>query len=69
MQDWVETETGPGRYDNSSENFRDLIRYDQDCASKISAIQKLIDEAFESSVSDKGLGDTWAAAKEWPQIR
>jgi len=67
MKDWVETQTSSGRYDNASEYVRDLIRHDQDRASKIAAMQKLVDEAFESGGSDKSLGDIWAAAKEQAQ--
>ena len=52
-----------GDYDNASEYVRDLIRHDQDRASKISAMQKLVDEAFEGGASDKSLDDIWAAAK------
>ena len=63
MKDWVETQTNSGRYDNASEYVRDLIRHDQDRASKISAMQKLVDEAFEGGASDKSLDDIWAAAK------
>ena len=63
MKDWVETQTSSGRYDNASEYVRALIRHDQDRASKISAMQKLVDEAFEGGASDKSLDDIWAAAK------
>ncbi len=67
MKDWVEAQTNSGRYDNASEYVRDLIRHDQDRASKIAAMQKLVDEAFESGVSDKSLDDIWPAAKEQAQ--
>ena len=63
MKDWVDTQTSSGRYDNASEYVRDLIRHDQDRASKISTMQKLVDEAFESGAGDKSLDDIWAAAK------
>ena len=63
MKDWVETQTSSGRYDNASEYVRDLIRHDQDRATKISAIQKLVDEAFEGGQSSKSLDDIWAVAK------
>ena len=67
MKDWVDTQTSSGRYDNASEYVRDLIRHDQDRESKISAMQRLVDEAFESGVCDKSLDDIWAAAKEQTQ--
>jgi len=67
MKDWVESQTSSGRYDNASEYVRDLIRHDQDRASKIAAMQKLVDDAFEGGSSDKGLDEIWAAAKEQAQ--
>ena len=39
----------------------------QDRVSKISAMQKLVDEAFESGVSNKSLDNIWAAAKRRAQ--
>ena len=69
MKDWVETQTSSGRYDNASEYVRDLIRHDQDRASKISTMQKLVDEAFESGVSDKSLDDIWTAAQRRAQAK
>ena len=69
MKDWIEPQTSSGRYDNASEYVHDLIRHDQDRASKISVMQKLVDEAFESGVSDKSLDDIWAVAKEQAQNR
>ncbi len=67
MKDWVEVQTSSGRYGNASEYVRDLIRRDQDRASKIAAMQKLVDEAFESGVNERSLNDIWAAAKERAQ--
>lgn len=63
MKDWVETQAGSGRYDNVSEYVRDLIRHDQDRASKTADMQKLVDEAFAGGASDRSLDDIWAAAK------
>ena len=51
FKDWVEAQTSSGRYDNANEYVRDLIRYNEDRTSKISAMQKLVDEAFEGGVS------------------
>ena len=67
MKDWVETQTNSGRYDNANGYVRDLIRHDQGRASKISAMQKLVDEALESGISDKSLDEIWAAAKQQAQ--
>lgn len=57
MRDWVEKQTKTGRYDNASEYVRDLIRHDQDRASKVAAMQKLVDEAMVSGDSDKSLSE------------
>ena len=62
MKDWIETQTNTGRYDNASEYGRELILHDQDRASKIETMQKLVDEAFESGVSNKNLEDIWTEA-------
>jgi len=62
-KDWVETQTNSGRYDNASEYVRDLIRHDQDCTSKIATMQKLVEDVFESGVSDKRLDDIWVEAQ------
>jgi len=67
MKDWVETQTSSGRYDNASEYVRDLIRHDQDRASKIAAMQRLVDEAVEGGESNKSIDDIWAAAKTQAQ--
>ena len=57
MRDWVEEQTKSGRYDNASEYMRDLIRHDQDRASKVAAMQKLVDEAMTGGDSDKSLSE------------
>lgn len=55
MKDWVEGRTGTGRYSNSSDYVRDLIRRDQEREAKIKAMQKLIDEAIEGGESERSL--------------
>lgn len=57
MKDWVETRAETGRYSNSSDYVRDLIRRDQERIEKIAAMQKLIDEAIESGESDRSMED------------
>lgn len=64
MRDWVEQQTKTGRYDNASEYVRDLIRHDQDRASKIAWMQKLVDEAIASEDSDKSLSEIRAIARQ-----
>lgn len=51
MKDWVEAQTETGKYSNSSDYVRDLIRKDQERADKIKAMQKLVDEGLSSGVA------------------
>lgn len=48
MKDWVEAQSETGKYSNSSDYVRDLIRKDQERADKIKAMQKLLDEGLAS---------------------
>jgi len=56
MKVWVETQTKDGRYSNASDYVRDLIRRDQDRASKVADMQRLITEGLESGYSRRGAG-------------
>lgn len=53
MKEWVEDQTETGRYGNASDYIRDLIRRDQERQAKIAHMQKLVDEAIDSGVSEK----------------
>lgn len=64
MKAWVESQAETGRYSNASDYVRDLIRRDQERASKIAEMQKLIDEGFESGISDRSMDDIKNAARE-----
>lgn len=48
LKAWVEAQAASGRYANASDYVRDLIRRDQERASKIDALQQLITEGIES---------------------
>lgn len=52
QDEWIKAQIGAGSYTNDSEYIRDLIRKDQERHTKIAAMQKLIDEAEESGVSE-----------------
>jgi antitoxin ParD1/3/4 len=52
MKAWVEAQAETGRYANASDYVRDLIRRDQERASKIAAMQKLIDEGLASGEAE-----------------
>ncbi|WGM45302.1 Antitoxin ParD4 [Brevundimonas sp. NIBR10] len=53
MKAWVEAQSADGRYSNSSDYVRDLIRREQIRAEKIANMQRLVDEGRASGVSDQ----------------
>ena len=53
MKAWVEEQAATGRYANSSDVVRDLIRREQIKAEKIANMQRLIDEGRASGVCDQ----------------
>jgi antitoxin ParD1/3/4 len=57
MKNWVEAQTKTGRYSNSSDYVRDLIRRDQERAAKIAVMQKHVTEGLESGVSEQSMKD------------
>ena len=63
MKDWVEGRAETGRYSNASDYVRDLIRRDQERADKITALQRLVDDAEASGVSTRSMDDILAAAR------
>ena len=48
MKEWVEDQARTGRYSNSSDYVRDLIRQDQDRQQAIAELQQAIDEGLAS---------------------
>ena len=48
MKDWVEAQTADGKYANSSDYVRDLIRRDAEKRAKIAAMQDKLDEGEAS---------------------
>lgn len=63
VKEWVEGQSQTGRYSNSSDYVRDLIRRDQERINKISAMQGVVTEALESSLSPHGVQDLLAIAR------
>lgn len=61
MKDWVEAQTEGGKYSNSSDYVRDLIRKDQERATKISALQLLLDEGLASGPAEDFEPETFLA--------
>ncbi|MFU8839081.1 MAG: type II toxin-antitoxin system ParD family antitoxin [Thiohalomonadaceae bacterium] len=48
MKSWVEEQTQSGKYSNTSDYIRDLIRHDQMRAEKIARMQAMLDEGLAS---------------------
>lgn len=65
MKDWVEEQSREGRFANSSDYVRELIRRDQQRTDKIIAMQHLVDEARSSGVSSKTAKDIVADGKAY----
>lgn len=62
MKAWVEEQAKSGRYANTSDVVRDLIRREQVKAGKIAHMQRLIDEGRASGISDMTMADIRAEA-------
>ena len=63
MKAWVEDQTRDGRYANSSDVIRDLIRREQIKAEKIAHWNALIAEAYASGISDLSFDEIIAEAR------
>jgi len=63
MKAWVEAQTGDGKYANSSDYVRDLIRREQIKAEKIAHWNALIAEAEASGISDQSVEEIFESAR------
>ena len=63
MKTWVEEQTGDGKYANSSDYVRDLIRREQIKAEKIAHWNVLIAEAYASGISEHSFEEIIAEAR------
>ncbi|MFN3312234.1 MAG: type II toxin-antitoxin system ParD family antitoxin [Hyphomonas sp.] len=67
MKAWVEAQSADGKYANSSDLIRDLIRREQIKQEKIAALNEKIEEGFDSGFSGKSIEqvmeDAWKAAQ------
>jgi antitoxin ParD1/3/4 len=63
MKRWVEEQAEGGRYSNTSDVVRDLIRREQIKAEKIANMQRLVDEARASGISDRTMEEIMADAR------
>ena len=54
MKEWVEEQVKTGRYGNSSDYVRDLVRRDQERTEAREKLQQLVDEARASGIVEIG---------------
>ena len=64
MKQWVEAQSDDGRYSNSSDYVRDLIRRDQVRREKIAAMDRMIEEGLASGISERTFDEIVADARE-----
>lgn len=53
MKAWVESQAKGGRYGNTSDYIRDLIRRDQERQEAVADMQRLINEGIDSGISSR----------------
>ena len=54
MKAWVEEQVQTGKYGNSSDYVRDLVRRDQERAEARQKLQQMVDDALASGIIDMG---------------
>ena len=57
MKQWVDGQAESGRYLDAGDYLRNLIRQDQERTTKISAMQRLVDEGLASGTADETMED------------
>ncbi|MBA4804565.1 MAG: type II toxin-antitoxin system ParD family antitoxin [Brevundimonas sp.] len=60
---WVEAQVRAGRYRDAGEVVRDLLRREQVRAGKIAHLERLVDEARASGVSERSVDEIFAEAR------
>jgi len=65
MKTWVEFQAqNSGRYTNTSDYVRDLIRKDQDTNIKIQQMQAMVTESLESGVGSRSMEELAQVARQ-----
>jgi len=57
MKSWVENNTRSGRYSNSSDYVRDLIRRDQEREAVIANMQQRVTEGIDSGIGNHSMDE------------
>lgn len=63
MKAWVEEQVQTGRYGNSSDYVRDLVRRDQERTAKKAEFERLVREGIDSGISPLSMDDIRARAR------
>lgn len=63
MKAWAESQAESGKYSNTSDYVRDLIRRDQERAEKIAALQAKITEGLSSGISPHSVAEIFDMAR------
>lgn len=64
MKHWAEQQAQSGRYSNTSDYVRDLIRKDQDRLRKIEELQALVTAGIASGPGTRSMDELRAVAKK-----
>lgn len=64
MKEWVEEQVKTGRYGNSSDYVRDLVRKDQERAEAVEEFDRLIQEGLNSGISELTTEEIFAQARQ-----
>lgn len=67
MKAWVEAQSAEGKYANSSDLIRDLIRREQIKQEKIAALNEKIEEGFASGVCEESIDQLLAGILAEPR--
>ncbi|MGJ3625885.1 type II toxin-antitoxin system ParD family antitoxin [Sphingomonas sp. MMS24-JH45] len=60
MKAWVEAQTATGRYGNSSDVVRDLVRREQDRQIKIANMKRMVQEGRDSGIDPRSKDEMMA---------
>ncbi|WP_108397912.1 type II toxin-antitoxin system ParD family antitoxin [Devosia submarina] len=64
MKEWVEEQVKTGRYGNSSDYVRDLVRKDQERAEAVEEFDQLIQEGLDSGISELTVEEAFTQARQ-----
>jgi antitoxin ParD1/3/4 len=69
MKEWVEAQVRDGKYGNSSDYVRDLIRHDQERAEKLAEFRRLVEEGYDSGTSSMSMDEIRTVARREAGLR